>query len=63
MNSIDSLSHASKFKHNEDMMGIQQDRFSTIQNSTRRHEGWHGDDSLQLLLWTLEFIANWNSSK
>jgi hypothetical protein len=52
MNGIGSLSHALKFKSDEDKMKHSlQIQFTTVQNSNERHEGWFRDNSLQLLFW------------
>lgn len=64
MNRVGFLLHASKFKGYENKMGIQQE---IIKHSTQKYEGWHSDDSFQLLLWDdtylLDFILNWFSNK
>jgi hypothetical protein len=49
MNSANSLFQASKFKGNEDKMEHSMwIQFNTMQNSSKRYEGWYYDDSLHL---------------
>jgi hypothetical protein len=46
MNNVDALSHASKLKRMKIHGHSTKNKFSMVQNSCRRLEGWGGDDSL-----------------
>jgi hypothetical protein len=52
MSSTIFLSHASNFKGDKRKMEHSTwIYFNTMQNSSRRHKGWHCTNPLQLLLW------------
>jgi hypothetical protein len=46
MDIVDALTHALKSKVMRTTRAFTMNQFNAIQNSTRRLEGWHGDDFL-----------------